>query len=280
MTHGHELWGVGDAGGSGGSFSFILGNVIMMCLEVCFLVSSFFGTLWAFWTSWKPISFARLGKFSFIICSNKFSISCSSSSPSGTPMIWILERLKLFGRFLSLSSFFLILVSSFHSGQMFISSFCSKLLIWVPVSFLSLLVPCISFFISLCLAFTSSSILWHTQPFLWESWLSVFWTLHLIGWVSLHHLVAFFGALICFSFGPYFFVSAHLLCCKGWSLRYLPGQGNPLGWVVALFVEEGSEREWCCLLGSWPAFSHFHHYPQANCATLVLIPGWVGLCTF
>ena len=72
----------------------ILGNVIMMCLGVFLLRSSFFRTLWASQTSWKYISFARLGKFSFIICSNKFSISCSSPSPSGTLMIQMLERLK------------------------------------------------------------------------------------------------------------------------------------------------------------------------------------------
>ena len=41
---------------------------------------------------------------------------------------------------------FWILVSSFCSGWMFISSFWSKLLIWVPVSFSSLLVPCMFFF--------------------------------------------------------------------------------------------------------------------------------------
>ena len=64
----------------------ILGNVIMMCLGVFLLGSSFFGTLWASRTSRKSISFARLGKFYFINISNKFSISCSSSSPSGT--IW------------------------------------------------------------------------------------------------------------------------------------------------------------------------------------------------
>ena len=38
----------------------------------------------------------------------------------------------------------------------------------------------------------------------------------------------------------------------------------------------GSEREQCHLLGSWQAFSHFHHYPQANWAILVLIPKWEG----
>ena len=42
---------------------------------------------------WLPGSlFTRLGKFSFIICSNKLSISCCCSSPSGTPIIQILER--------------------------------------------------------------------------------------------------------------------------------------------------------------------------------------------
>ena len=43
----------------------------------------------------NSISFARLGKFSFIICSSKFSISCSSSSSTGTPIIRILGHLKL-----------------------------------------------------------------------------------------------------------------------------------------------------------------------------------------
>ena len=132
----------------------------MMCLGVFLLGSSFFGTLWASWTSWKSISFARLGKFSFIICSNKFSIFCSSSSPSGTPIIWMLERFKMPWRFLSLSSFFRILVSSFFSGWMFLSSFWSTLLIWVPVSSLSLFVPCLFYFISLFLAFTFPSNLW------------------------------------------------------------------------------------------------------------------------
>ena len=123
------------------SLRLILGNVIMMCLRVFLLGSSFFGTLWASWTSWKSISFARLGKFSFIICSNKFSIFCSSSSPSGTPMIWMLEHMKFSLRFLSLSSFFWILVSLFYSCWIFISSFWSKPLIWVPVSFPSCWFP-------------------------------------------------------------------------------------------------------------------------------------------
>ena len=121
--------------------SLILGNLIMMCLSVFLLECNFFGPLWASWTSWKSMSFARLGKF-FIMFSSKFSISWSSSSPSGTPMIQMLEHLKLSHKFLSLSSYFWIPVSSFCSGWMFISSFCYKSLIWIPVSFPSLLVPC------------------------------------------------------------------------------------------------------------------------------------------
>ena len=93
---------------------------MMMCLGVCFLGANFFGTLWASWTSWKSISFARLGKFSFIIFSNKFSISFCYSCPSGTPIICILEHFRLSQRFVKVSSLFQILVSSFWSGWMFI----------------------------------------------------------------------------------------------------------------------------------------------------------------
>ena len=88
------------------SLSLILGNVIMMWLGVCFLESNFFGALWVSWTSWKSISLARLGKFSFIMFSNQFSICCFSFSPSGIPMIRMLECLKLCWRFLNLYSFF------------------------------------------------------------------------------------------------------------------------------------------------------------------------------
>ena len=102
---------------------------MMMCLSVFLLGSNFFGTLWVSWNSWNSISFARLGKFS-IICSNKFSISCSSSSPAGTPMIQMLEYLKLSRRFQSISLYFWIIVSLLCSGWLFISSFCSKSPIW------------------------------------------------------------------------------------------------------------------------------------------------------
>ena len=137
-----------------------------------------------------------------------FSISFSSSSPSGIPMIQMLEHLKLFQSFLSLSSFFWILVYSFCSGWMFISSFLSKWLIWVLVSFLSLLIPCIFCFISLCISFTYPSIL---QPYSTIS-VSILITSLLNSasdWLVISLLLSsIFGALICsftwwfFCFGP------------------------------------------------------------------------------
>ena len=129
----------------------------MICLGVFLLGSSFFGTLWVSWTSWKSISFARLGKFSFIICSNKFSIFLFFLFSFWHPYNSDVERFKMSWRFLSLSSFFWILVSSFFSGWIFLSSFWSTLLIWVPVSFPSLLVPCTFSFVSLSVAFIFSS---------------------------------------------------------------------------------------------------------------------------
>ena len=42
----------------------------------------------------------------------------------------------------------------------------------------------------------------------------------------------------------------------------------------------GAEREQWCLLHFLPDFSHSLRYPQSNWALLVLIPEWVGLCTF
>ena len=76
----------------------------MRCLSVFLFGLNFFGILWASWTC-MSISFTGLGKFSFIIFSNKFSIFCSSSSSSGTPMIQMLECLKLSQRVNSLFSF-------------------------------------------------------------------------------------------------------------------------------------------------------------------------------
>ena len=59
------------------------------------------------------ISFTKLGEFSFIIFSHRFSIVCSLSSHYGTPMMHILVRLKLSQRLLTLPLFFR---SSFFAG--------------------------------------------------------------------------------------------------------------------------------------------------------------------
>ena len=196
----------------------------------------------------------------------------------------MLEHLKLTWRFLCLSSFFWILVSSYCYGRMFISSFCSKLLVWVLAPFPSLLVPSIFFFISLCIAFTFYSILWLNSTNSVSILITVFWTLHLIGWLSLHRLVLFLEFWSVLSRGPYYFVSVHLLDCKGWTLRYSPdiqcGWSNPHCCDVVLYVREQSEKEQCCFVGSWLAFSHFLHYPTANWAFQLLIPRWVGFCMF
>ena len=155
-------------------------------------------------------------------------------------MIWMLEHLRLSWRFLSLSSCFWIRVSSFCSGWMFISSYWSKPLIWVPVSFPSLLVPCTFSFISLFIAFTVSSIL---QPYSANFvsipiTSSVFWTVHLIGWLSLCWLVVFFLELrSVLLFDPFFLSQCTCYVVRGGTLGI--GQGGATH-VPAL---------WCCLWG-------------------------------
>ena len=115
-----------------------------------------------------------------------------------------------------------------------------------PSFFPSLLVPCIFFFISLCIPFTFSPIL---PPYLN---ISVSILITSVSNSASHRLAissslsSIFGAFI---WAIFFFVSEHL--------RYSPGWGNPLCCVVVLYVGKGSEREQCCLLGSCLAFSHF-----------------------
>ena len=73
--------------------SFILGNIIMMCLGVCFLRSYFLGTDSMSFLDFLEVYFlCQIGEISLHYFSNKFSISCSSSSPSGTLMIQMLEH--------------------------------------------------------------------------------------------------------------------------------------------------------------------------------------------
>ena len=192
-------------------------------------------------------------------------------------MIWMLECLKLSQRLLSLSSFVL--------------NSCFFILSWLDVylfqiidlspSFLPFTVGSLYIFLYFTLHISLLPLFCdHSQPLLWASWLSIldFASERLAISSSLSSV---FGALICcFIWAIFLFVLAHLLHCKGQSLRYSPGRGNPLCCVVVLYVGEVSEREQCQLLGSLLAFSHFPCYTQANWALLVLIPGWVGLCTF
>ena len=107
---------------------------------------------------------------------------------------------------------------------MFIFSFCSRSLVWVPVSFPSLLVPCMFFFISFYIAFTSSSIL-QSYPTISVSIL-ITSVLNSASDISSPKrlsplcLVLFLEFWSVLSFGLHFFDSAHLLCCKGQRLRY------------------------------------------------------------
>ena len=89
----------------------ILCILLIMCLGVVLFVSILFQTLCASW-SCMSISFTKLGKESFLslIFSNKFSISCSSSFPSGNLMIQMLVHLEMSQKLLSLSFFFFLIL--------------------------------------------------------------------------------------------------------------------------------------------------------------------------
>ena len=76
----------------------------MMYLSGGLFGTQLFGTLWASWTC-VSLPFTSLWKFLAIISSNRFSISCSLSTPSGFPMMWMLLCFVLSQRFLKLSSF-------------------------------------------------------------------------------------------------------------------------------------------------------------------------------
>ena len=178
-----------------------------MCLGVVLFGSNLFEILCASWTC-MSISFTQLVKFSLILFSNKFSISCSCSSPSGTPMIQVLVCLRDIPEapytiliFLN-SFFFLLLWLNAYFFLMF------QIIDLNPSSFPSLLVPCGFFFISLSRACISSLML---SPYSVSS-LSILITSVLNSasdsWLSPFCLVLFLGFCSVLSFGPYFFASS------------------------------------------------------------------------
>ena len=87
------------------SFSLVLGNVIMMCLGVFLLGSSFLGLseLPGLPGSLFPSPDWGSSPSLFVQISFQFLALLSSS---GTPRVWMLEHFKMSWRFLSLSSFF------------------------------------------------------------------------------------------------------------------------------------------------------------------------------
>ena len=140
-----------------------------MCLIVVFFVSILFGTLC--FLNLYIYFLHQIKDVSFIIFSSRFPISCSFSSPSGTPVMWMLECLKLSQRLLSLALCFWFFFFLLFWLNVF-SYLCSKSLIWFLASYTRLLIPCKFFFISLSVnLFLSGSFLccWSTQ---WVPWAS------------------------------------------------------------------------------------------------------------
>ena len=92
------------------SLYLIFDSLINMCLGMFLLGFILCGTLCSSWT-WLTISFPTLGKFSTLMYSSVLFATFSLSSPSGSPIMWMLVCFMLSHRFLKLSSFLLILFS-------------------------------------------------------------------------------------------------------------------------------------------------------------------------
>ena len=105
-------------------------------------------------------------------------------------------------------------------------------------------------------------------------------------WLAISSLLSwiFCGALIYFfHLGQFFFwggVSGAWYIVKGGALGVHQGGATHFPALCDNVCQEVSGREQCCLLYSLPVFSHLPCYPQSNWALLVLLPEWVGLCTF
>ena len=169
----------------------------MICLGVFLFGSNLFGTFCASWIC-VSISFAKLGKFSFIIFSKKFSICCFSSSPYGICIIQMLACLAMPQSLLILSLCFefmfllTVLVQCLfppYVPNRWFESHLPSLQWWFPVDF-SLFHLVWPSFPPLCCC--------PTQWVLWASWSPVFWAVHLIGWRSLFCLVFFFWGFALF----------------------------------------------------------------------------------
>ena len=180
-----------------------------MCFGGGPFASILLGTQCASWTC-MSISFTKLGKFPFITFSNRFLISCSSSSsPSGTPMMRMLEHLKLSQRLFTLSLFFRILFSSScpdfllpYVPNHWFDPWFNPLYCCSPIncSLFQLVYP--SFLTGYFLCCRGP----HSVP--WACLWTVFWTLHLTDSLSPFCLVPFLEFWSVLSFGPCFFDSS------------------------------------------------------------------------
>ncbi|KAF6086349.1 hypothetical protein HJG60_008514 [Phyllostomus discolor] len=128
----------------------------MMCLGVGLCGFLLIGTLCVSWIC-VTCSLIKLGKFSFISFSTRFSIPCSSSSPSGIPVVRILLCFILSCISLNPSLFFLSLFSFSCSFWMLFSALSSSSLIRSSASLILLFIPSTVFFSLEIVFFISSS---------------------------------------------------------------------------------------------------------------------------